>query len=320
MRERELIEAIEGVLGPAGAELRGDDAAVIAGNGVAVTSIDTVAYGFHFRLDTHSPADAGHKALATALSDLAAMGAKTGQAYVSLALPPELGSERSLELVGGLAELARETGTVVAGGDVVAAAALVVSVAVTGWADDGDLLVRRDGARVADRVGVTGTLGGSGAGLLALGGTDAGIGDDVRTGLVERHRRPQPLLALGQALAAAGVTAMIDVSDGVATDAAHLAEKSGATVTVELGRLPLDRGVEEVARLAGRDPHEFAATAGDDYELLFTAGADATESVEAAARDAGSSVTWIGEVSEGPAGLTLVDASGAPADLAGHEH
>lgn len=321
MRELELIAAIEEALGAEGAQLRGDDAAVVAGSGAAVTSIDTVADGVHFRLDRDSPADVGHKALAAALSDLAAMGAPSGQAYVSLALPEALWGDPALELVGALGELARETRTVVAGGDVVRAPSLVVSVTVMGWVKDAAAAVGRDSASAGDRVGVTGTFGGSGAGLALLDGLEVvGLDDALRAALAERHRRPVPLLAAGQALARAGASAMIDVSDGVATDAAHVATRSGLGVVVELGQLPVAQGVAEVAAAAGRDAAELAASGGEDYELLFTAAPDRSNAIEAAAEGAGATVTWIGEVREGEPGLTLLDAAGAEVDLAGHQH
>ena len=112
MAELDLIEAIQSVLGaPSERVVRwvGDDAAVVRARPLAVTSIDTLAEQVHFRLDTHSPADVGHKALGAALSDLAAMGAEAGEAYVSLALPETMGQDRALELVQGMAALAAET-------------------------------------------------------------------------------------------------------------------------------------------------------------------------------------------------------------------
>jgi thiamine-monophosphate kinase len=258
---------------------------VVAARPIAVLSIDTVTDGVHFTLATHSPADVGHKALATALSDLAAMGAAPGEALVSFVLPASFSDDDALEVARGLAELAERTGTAVAGGDVVRGAALTVTVAVNGWADRPEQLCGRDGARPGDLVGVTGELGG------------AAVPEEATV----RHRRPEPRLGEGRALAQAGATAMIDLSDGLATDAAHVAQASATQLRIELERLPLARGAD--ARLA--------ATGGDDYELLVCG----PRSLEQAA-----DLTWIGEVAEGE-GLVLLDAGGRPVEgLSGYEH
>lgn len=320
--ELELIAAIEAVLGRRGDRVlraAGDDAAVVRAGAVAVVSLDTVVEGVHFDLATHSPADVGHKALAAALSDIAAMGAAAGEAYVGLALPSGLGQERALELVEAMEALAGRTGTTIAGGDVVSAPSLVVTVTVTGWAADPAALVYRDGARPGDLLGVTGELGGSGAGLLLLQGAGAPLDPGERDALVARHLRPEPRLPAGRALAAAGVSAMIDVSDGIATDARHLADRSGAAIRVRLADLPLAVGVAPVARAAGRDPAELAAAAGDDYELLVTAAPERGPAIEEAAAAAGAPIAWVGDVAAGT-GLELAGPDGRPIELRGYEH
>ena len=314
MGELELIAAIERAIGRRGdAVIRwtGDDAAVVRARPFAVTTIDAIADGVHFDLRTHSPADVGWKALAQSVSDLAAMGADAGQAYVSLALPAGFSTERALELVGGMEQLANEIGLTIAGGDVIGSPALVVSVTATGWADSEDELVGRDGARPGDLLAVTGELGGSAAGLLLLGGLDASLSDARRSALKRRHRRPAPRLREGRALAAAGAGAMIDLSDGLATDARHLAQRSGARMVVNAPALPLAEGVEEVARAADRAPIELAATGGDDYELLVAVPPERRADAERAA-----ALTWIGEVTEG-SGMEL---EGARGELRGFEH
>jgi thiamine-monophosphate kinase len=274
-----------------------------------VTSIDSVAEGVHFDLATHSPADVGWRALATALSDLAAMGADAGEAYVSLALPAAF--EGGLKLVEGMEELAGRCGATIAGGDVIRSPALVVSVTVTGWADREEDLVGRDGARPGDLVGVTGTLGGSEAARLLIV-----RGEEPPPEALRRHLRPEPRLAAGRALAAAGATAMIDVSDGLATDAAHVASRSGAQLRVRLADLPLAEGVE---RMDG-DPHAFAAAGGDDYELLVTVPPERREAAAGAAAAAGAPLTWLGHVAAG-SGLVLLDEHGDHVPgLQGYEH
>jgi thiamine-monophosphate kinase len=275
---------------------------------LAVTSIDSVAEGVHFRAGT-APRDVGWKALATALSDIAAMGAEAGEAYVSLALPP--GFEGALELVEGMEELAGSCGATIAGGDVIRAPALVVTVAVTGWADAEEELAGRDGAQAGDLVGVTGELGGSEAGRVLLE-----RGEDPPPSALRRYLRPEPLLAAGRALAAAGVTAMIDVSDGLATDAAHVAARSGAELRLRLADLPLAEGVE----LMDGDPRVFAATGGDDYELLVTVPPGRRDDASRAAAAAGTRLTWLGDVAVG-LGLVLLDEKGDHVPgLEGYEH
>lgn len=323
VRERELIAAIERALRESAGRLvrgPGDDAAVVAAEPVAATSVDTVVEGVHFDLTTHSHADVGHKALAAALSDLAAMGAAAGEAYVALVLPGSTSAEDALSLVHAMEALASRTGAQIAGGDVVSGPALVVSVTVTGWAGRASDLVYRDGACGGDLVGVSGELGGSGAGLLLLRGLEAPLDRRASDALTERHRRPEPRLTLGRALAVAGASAMIDLSDGVATDARHLADQSGASIEVGLGDLPLAPGVRDVARAAGREPWELAASAGEDFELLVTGPADRRDLLEQAATAARASLTWIGRVTSGNGDLRLLTPDGSVADLSGYEH
>ena len=319
MAELELIAAIEQVLGPPGERVVrwvGDDAAIVRARPFAVTSIDTVAEGVHFRLETHSAADAGHKALAAALSDLAAMGADPGEAYVSLAIPPAFGTDDALAAVRAMAALAERTHTTLAGGDVVAAGALVITVCVTGWAESADELCGRDGARPGDLVGVTGRLGASAAGRLLLEGVaPTGVRPEDAEALILRHRRPEPQLEAGRAIAAAGASAMIDLSDGLATDAGHVAEKSGVQLDLDAGAIPLAGGVQEVARAAAHDPLELAASGGEDYELLFTAPPAAWDAVAAAVP-----VTRLGGVVRGH-GAPLGGLGGRGLEqLRGYEH
>jgi thiamine-monophosphate kinase len=321
MGEFELLERVRERLGvPSGRVLigSGDDAAVTVPGGATATSVDALVEGVHFRRDTADGlAWIGRKALATALSDLAAMGASPGEAYVAVGVAPDLDEEECLELVDGIAELAAEAGITVAGGDLTSSPTLFITVTVVGHATEPSALVSRSGARPGDLLVVTGELGAAAAGLLVS--SKRGIVDPSRfEPLLDRQLRPQARLIAGSALAAAGATAMIDLSDGLGGDARHLAKASGVGLRIAAEKLPIAAGVEEVATAAGADPLELAVSGGEDYELLAALPAAVGADLGTLPASAGVAITVIGEVIAG-AGVEIRLPGGRMLNPAGYE-
>jgi thiamine-monophosphate kinase len=248
---------------PAGEFWIGDDTAVVDGPpGKLLLSTDIAVAGVHADLSLISLEDFGWKALAAALSDIAAMGGRARHALIGVAAPRTTDIEL---LYRGLAAASAELSCPVVGGDLSTADQLMVAVTVTGEVVNGPPPVYRHGASPGDRLLVTGPLGASAAGLRRLRSEPADPGvrsepaDAGGDALVEAHRRPRPRLAEGETARLAGATAMIDVSDGLSADVIHLAAASG--VGVRLAAIPVAVGATLDEALGG----------GEDYELVMAA-------------------------------------------------
>ncbi len=315
--EFDLIDALSARLGPSGEGLGiGDDAAAWrpGAGSVVVATTDMLVEGIHFRLDWTSPHDLGWKALAVSLSDLAAMGARPGRGLVSVALLPGQ-AELVEEVYEGIGELARLTGARIVGGDTVRSPGpLVVNVAMLGEAYP-DQLLRRDGARPGDLLALTGIVGASAAGLdLLLRDDRESLQRPEAARLLAALHHPEPRLAAGTALAALGLKCAIDVSDGVASEAWHLARSSEVAIEIDMDRLPL--APEAVALLGQSKARGLALSGGEDYQLLFAVSEARLVEVEDALGDDGPPVV-VGRVTGGrPGGRVTVLAAGRPVETA----
>jgi thiamine-monophosphate kinase len=284
----------------------GDDAAILdvpAGRQL-VMSTDTTVEGVHFRRGWLSSEELAYRAGAAAISDLAAMGAAPLAMTVALTLPAPW-RDQAMALADGIAIIARDAETPIVGGDLTDGSELAIGVTVIGTVVPGEVL-RRNGAQVGDVLYVTGTLGGP---LLALEAWERGR--EPRPLHRARFARPVPRLREGAWLAAHGVRCALDISDGVASDAAHLAAASRRTLVLDLEALPLVAGARA----------EHGARSGEEYELLIAA--PPTLDVAAFTAATGTRLTAIGRVeapgADGPGVIVRRDGIVVPLPK-GHDH
>jgi thiamine-monophosphate kinase len=290
----------------------GDDCAVLAPSaGKLAVTIDALVEDVHFRRAWLDAAEIGRRAVAVSLSDLAAMGAVPAWTLVGVMVPPELPASFLDELLDGCATASEQAGALMIGGNLTAAGALTVTVTAAGAVEDRVLC--RGGAAVGDALVVTGTLGGAAAAVAAW---SAGTAPSAE--LRARFTAPAPRIAAGVALARAGARAAIDVSDGLLADLGHLCAASGVGARIERARLPR---LTEVAALdaAGSD---FAASGGEDYELLLACPQALVARLDELANESGVALTVIGRCVAPADGIVLCDESGAPHDVraSGFDH
>jgi thiamine-monophosphate kinase len=305
----------------------GDDTAVLlprAGSRLLATT-DLLVENVHFRRAWASPFDIGWKAVAVNLSDIAAKGGRPRWALVGLALPAPAEQASVEALYEGMREAGAPHGVAIVGGDTSTSPRdWFVNVTLLGEHEGHPRL--RSGARPGDVVAVTGTLGRSAAGLAALEAGRALLGavsPEAIQAATSSHLRPTARVAEGRWLgAAAGVHAMMDCSDGLATDLSHICRESGVSARVALDRLPVDACVPEVARALRADPLSWAASSGEDFELLLTCDPAAVETLRDGLRRAtGTALTAIGEIEPVGTGLTFLDGAGREVAVgAGYEH
>ncbi|KJS01603.1 MAG: hypothetical protein VR68_04875 [Peptococcaceae bacterium BRH_c4a] len=289
----------------------GDDAAVImtGQDRVLLVSCDMLVDGVHFIYGKIPLFDLGHKAVAVNMSDIAAMGGVPRHVLVSLALPSRFTVEEAEELFNGMKSLLSRRSVNLIGGDTVRSDVFTIDVTILGEALIGSVIMR-SGARPGDVVMVTGSLGDSAAGLeILLNDQLSGrVSADDREYLLAAHLTPEPRLDQSSLLVKLGfVTAMMDLSDGLAGDIKHICESSRVGAEIYLDRLPYSQCAARVARMAGKNVVHWALNGGEDYQLLFTVPSGKEEEVIEAFCGAGlGAVTAAGRITDPGCGVRLV--------------
>lgn len=316
------FDLIRGFLDAAGAGARlpesvlvgpGDDCAVLRAGPLAISS-DATVEGVHFRRDWIAAEDIGWRAAASAFSDLAAVAARPIGLLATIAAPPDDVPIFAREVMAGVSAAAASVGAALLGGDVAASpAALFLDIVVLG---EVAAPILRSGARPGDSLWVTGRLGGAAAAVRTWS-----RGETPPPEARSAFARPHPRIAEALWLAERGVLrAMLDLSDGLAGDAGHLAAASGVGVVLDLEAVPVAAAVTEVE--PDRDAAlRLALSGGEDYELCFAAGPGAAEGLaDEFARTFGLPLTRVGEIVEG-AGVAYRNAAGLrPLDEGGFQH
>ena len=291
----------------------GDDAAAWHGDtSIQLATTDFLIQDVHFSLDITTWEELGWRAMAANLSDIAAMGGLPRYALVSLALPGHTEVEDVTALYNGMTELAQRFEVALVGGDTSSAPEVIISITVLGSTGSKDMpVLTRAAARPGDKIAVTGYLGVAAAGLEMLS-KQISLAAETSASLREAFVKPYPRVAEGQILVKQGVRAAIDISDGLISDLSHICQASLVSARIETNSVPV---LPEVRANFGDRALELALTGGEDYELLFTAGAEIIDKVRAAAS---CLITVIGEIGAGEAGeITLVDGKGKPVSLSG---
>lgn len=299
----------------------GDDAAVWkpSRSAESVITTDALVEDVHFTREAMSAADVGYRALASNLSDIAAMGARPVLATIAIGVPRGIHEDWILECYRGIAELARRHGTAIAGGDIVASPSILLSITVVGEVRSANRKTR-SGAKAGDVFAVTGPLGASSAGLqILLDRPD--LRDDPRfADAIAAYRRPEPRLREGRRLGgSANVRAMMDLSDGLSTDLRRLCAASEVGAVLE--DVPIAASARALAEVIGKDPLGYALDGGEDFELLVAVAARAFPTIATRFRkEFGRELKRIGTAAEGGAILLREGSRTREIPSAGWDH
>lgn len=242
----------------------GDDAAEFIATAPVLVSVDMLVEKRHFRRDWSSAMDVGRRAAAASLSDISAMGGSSVGLVVAFAAPGDLPASWPVQCTAGLTQEAQAAGASIIGGDITAAQDIVLSVTALGLAPSGGA-VKRSGAKPGDVVAAAGRLGWAAAGLALLM-----RGFRAPKAVVDAHRFPEVDYLWGPSAAAAGATAMIDVSDGLVADLRHVAQASGVRIELDVSALSIPEELASVASAFNVDPLEWVTSGGDDHAIVAT--------------------------------------------------
>jgi thiamine-monophosphate kinase len=312
-----LIERIGRGLPPPGAGVVvgiGDDVAVLRTDGemYLLATGDVQFEGPHFLRERITPHQLGRRAVAINLSDIAAMGGIPRYLLVSLGLPDDIEVEYVDALYEGLREEATRFWAEIVGGNMArSSSGLVVDITLLGEVEP-ELMLLRSGAQVGDLILVTGTLGDAAAGLAVLQRGETAHSPQHADAVKEAHLTPVPRVKEGRAIALCrAATAMIDISDGLASDLGHICERSEVGAIIRSGDLPLSDALRSVAKTLKQDPLSWSLFGGEDYELLFTVPPEKAEKLAADLhRETNTSTTIIGEIVPKEKGMRLITREG----------
>lgn len=294
----------------------GDDAAVVAlpDGEESLLTTDTMVEGVHFLASTMGFADVGYKAVAASVSDVAAMGGRPLGVLMSIAIGQTVDLPALEALYDGVADICLDSACTLVGGDVVSTAGpLVVTSTVIGSVPAGTA-VRRSGARPGDVVFVTGSVGGSGAGLALrmsqAEGRAALVAPDEALVLIACHRRPKPQVTAGGILRACGVSSLNDVSDGLASELNEIARASQVRLRLDSQRIPMLSALHNFARSRSESALQYAWYGGEDYQLVGTASPLSFARALAQCEGVGIPLTQIGRVEPGAGEVVAVSPDG----------
>jgi len=274
----------------------GDDCAVLetGGSEYTLVTVDMMVENTHFSLDWYSPFQLGSKLMEVNVSDIIAMGGTPRWAFISLALKADTQVEFMDEFYRGLYASAAVHGVVLAGGDTTRGREMVLNLALAGSVEK-ERVRLRSGARPGELICVTGTLGKSEAGLRLLM-------DGKRTGYLSGYLEPHCRLASEGRAIARNAGAMIDVSDGLASEVGHICEESGTGARIDRDAIPLSQETRDAAYAAGGDPYDYALYGGEDFELVFTLAPDRLGALKSEFSD----FTVVGEVLQKKEGIFML--------------